>query len=63
MPILSIVTQVLSLIPGLVAAGHDISGLVGQAVSAINSGSTDPTDAQWQALDAQVKALQAQLNA
>lgn len=63
MAILPIIVQILTLLPSLVSAGHDIEGLVSSAISAINSGSTDPTDAQWAALDATVKQLQAQLDA
>jgi hypothetical protein len=60
--ILPIVTQVLSLIPGLVAAGVEIVSLVESTVKALQSGSTNPTDDVWQAVDAQIAANTAKLN-
>ncbi|MBN9488667.1 MAG: hypothetical protein J0H44_15625 [Alphaproteobacteria bacterium] len=61
--ILPIVTQVLSLIPGLVAAGVEIVSLVESTVKALQSGSANPTDDVWQAVDAQIAANTAKLNA
>lgn len=61
--ILAIVAQVLALLPSLVVTGQSIQALAEQTIAAINSGSTDPTDAQWAALDATVQQLQAQLDA
>lgn len=60
--ILPIVTQVLSLIPGLVAAGVEIVSLVESTVKALQSGSTNPSDDVWQAVDAQIAANTAKLN-
>ena len=60
--ILPIVTQVLSLIPGLVAAGVEIVTLVESTVKALQSGSTNPSDDVWQAVDAQIAANTAKLN-
>jgi len=60
--ILPIVTQVLSLIPGLVAAGVEIVSLVESTVKALQSGSTNPSDEVWQAVDAQIAANTAKLN-
>ena len=60
--ILPIVTQVLSLIPGLIAAGVEIVSLVESTVKALQSGSTNPSDEVWQAVDAQIAANTAKLN-
>jgi hypothetical protein len=61
--VLPIVVQVLGLIPGLVAAGVEIVSLVESTVKALQSGSTNPTDEVWQAVDAQIAANTAKLNA
>ena len=60
--ILPIVTQVLSLIPGLVAAGVEIVSLVESTVKALQSGSTNPSDDVWQVVDAQIASNTAKLN-
>ena len=60
--ILPIVVQVLGLIPGLVAAGLQIEGLITSTVNALNSGSTNPTDAVWQAVNDQIAANTVALN-
>jgi hypothetical protein len=60
--VLPIVVQALSLIPGLVAAGLEIVTLVESTVKALQSGSANPTDDVWQAVDAQIAANTAKLN-
>ena len=60
--VLAIVAQVLSMIPGLIAAGVAVEGLIEATVKAINSGSTDPTADVWQAVDAAIAANTAKLN-
>lgn len=60
--ILPIVAQVLGLIPGLVAAGVEIVSLVDSTVKALQSGSADPTDEVWQAVNAQIAANTVKLN-
>jgi hypothetical protein len=60
--IIAILTQIIALLPALIAAGVQIEGLVARVTAAVNSGSTDPTDAQWQAVNAELDALTAQLN-
>lgn len=60
--VLPVVVQALSLIPGLVAAGVEIVSLVESTVKALQSGSTNPTDDVWQAVDVQIAANTAKLN-
>jgi hypothetical protein len=47
----------------LIQAGVQIEGLIARVTNAVQSGSTDPTDAQWTALQGEIDALTAQLNA
>lgn len=61
--VLPIVIQAMSLIPGLVAAGIEIVTLVESTVKALQSGSTNPSDEVWMAVDAQIAANTAKLNA
>lgn len=60
--VLPIVKEVLALIPGLVAAGIAIEGVIESVVKALDSGSTDPTDNVWQAVNAQIAANTAKIN-
>lgn len=60
--ILPIVVQVLGLIPGLVAAGVEVATLIESTIAALQSGSANPTDAVWQAVDAQIAANTAKIN-
>lgn len=60
--ILPIVAQVLGLIPGFVAAGVEIVSLVQATQKALQSGSADPTDEVWQAVNAQIAANTVKLN-
>lgn len=59
--ILAIIDDVLSILPTAVAAGKDIAGMISDLRNAIAS-SSDPTDAQWQAVDAKRRDLLSQLN-
>ena len=66
MPALAIATAVLQLLPSLLQAGIDVMGLLtstNAVISQAQAEGRDPTDAEWQALDAQISALRAQLNA
>jgi len=60
--VLPIVVQVLGLIPGLVAAGVEVVSLVESTIKALQSGSVNPADAVWQAVDAQIAANTAKIN-
>lgn len=58
--------QLLSALPSLIQAGRDVTALLshGQAtLTAMQTEGRDPTPAEWEALDAQVKALQNELHA
>ena len=58
--------QVLQAIPTLIAAGQNISGLVSQSTTALNAmiaEKRNPSDAEWDALNAAIKALRDQLHA
>jgi hypothetical protein len=66
MPILAIATTVLQLLPALLQAGIDVMGLLqstNKVITDAQAAGRDPTDAEWNALDAQIGALRAQLNA
>lgn len=61
---LAITTTVLQLLPSLIQAGIDVVGLINSTnsvISAAQAAGRDPTDAEWNALDAQISALRAQL--
>lgn len=63
---LAIATTVLELLPSLIQAGINVVGLIESTSATIKlaqSENRDPTDAEWAALDAQISALRAQLNA
>lgn len=60
--ILALLAQLISMLPALIAAGVQIEGLIARVQSAVATGSTDPTDAQWSALQSEIDALTAQLN-
>jgi hypothetical protein len=59
--VLALIAEVLSLAPQLISAGMDITNLVVKARAALDANAA-PSDADWQALDAQVSALHASLN-
>ncbi len=58
--ILALVAEILSMVPQLVQAGISIAGIVSK-VEDVLAANAAPDDATWQALDQQVKDLQAQL--
>lgn len=60
--IVTLLVQIISLLPALIAAGVQIEGLVARVTDAVKSGSTDPTSDQWQAVNAELDALTKQLN-
>jgi len=61
--IIAILMQLISMLPALIAAGVQIEGLIARVQTAVASGSTDPTDEMWSALQSEIDALTAQLNA
>ena len=67
MPIaLGYAIQILGILPQLIAAGRDVTALIqqGQAVlSDAQANGREPTDADWNELNAQIKALQDELHA
>lgn len=62
MPIVAILASIIELLPQLIAAGAEVQALVQNVQAATASGATDPTDAQWQAVTAELDSLTAQLN-
>jgi len=66
MEALAYALQLLNVLPALITAGRDVSTLVTQGQAAIEAMITDkrdPTPAEWDALNAQIKALQDELHA
>ncbi len=59
--ILALVAEILSLVPQITSAGISIAGIVSKARAVLDANGA-PGDADWDALDQQVKDLQAQLN-
>lgn len=53
---------VLQALPGLIAAGRDVTQIVTEANSRVASGK-DPTDADWSWLNSQISGLQVRLHA
>ncbi len=60
--IIALLMQVITLLPALIQAGIEIQGLIKRVQDAVGSGSMDPTDAMWQAVNAEIDALRTQLN-
>lgn len=60
--IVAILAQIIAMLPGLIAAGVQIEGLIARVQAAVAGGATDPSDASWQAVNAELDALTAQLN-
>lgn len=58
----TILAQIIALLPSLIAAGVQVEGLIARVQSAAASGSPDPTDVQWAALQIEIDALTKQLN-
>ena len=61
MGITAILLQALAILPGAIRAGLEVKDLIDEINVAAQS-SSDPTDAQWQAINAKLDALTAQLN-
>lgn len=58
--IIALIAEILSLAPQIASAGISIAGIVQKARTVLDANAA-PGDADWEALDAQVKDLQAQL--
>ncbi len=59
-------TQLLGMLPSMIAAGRSITDLVqtgNAALKLMQEEGRDPTPAEWDALNAQIKALQQALHA
>lgn len=61
--IISILMQIISLLPELIQAGIKIEGLIARTLKAVESGSQDPTDAAWTAVNKELDDLTVRLNA
>lgn len=59
--IIALLAQIIALMPALIAAGVEVQGLIARVQAAVASGSADPTDAMWTALDAEVATLRSAL--
>jgi hypothetical protein len=59
--IIALISEILSLAPQIASAGISIVGIVQKARAVLDANGA-PGDADWDALDQQVKDLQAQLN-
>ena len=58
-------TQILSMLPALLSAGKNISDLLANgnaALKLMKDQNRDPTPAEWDALNAQITALRAELH-
>lgn len=65
MQALAFAIQLLDVIPSLIAAGRDVAALVsdGKAkIEAMQAENRDPTPAEWDSLNAQIKALRDELH-
>lgn len=60
--IVALLAQIIAMLPGLIAAGVQVEGLIARVQKAIAGGSADPTDEDWAAVNAELDALTAQLN-
>ncbi len=60
MPILALIAEILSLAPTLASAGISLASLYSKVRTVLDTNGS-PGDPEWDALDAQVKDLQAQL--
>lgn len=61
--IIAILMQIVTMLPDLIAAGIKIEGLIARVTTAVQSGSVDPTDVQWTAVNKELDDLTARLNA
>lgn len=59
--IVPLIAEILANIPAMIAAGISVADLLSKARAAVDANRA-PGDAEWDALDAQVVALQARLN-
>lgn len=59
--IVPILVQAIGILPGAIRAGLEVKDLIDE-ITAASESSTDPTDAQWQAINAKLDALTAQLD-
>lgn len=65
MPALLYATQLLGMLPSLLAAGKNVVDLVttgNAALKTMADENRDPTPAEWDALNAKIKALQDELH-
>jgi hypothetical protein len=60
--IVALMAQIIALLPALIAAGVQIEGLLARVEAAVAGGATDPSDASWTAVNAELDALTKQLN-
>lgn len=63
---LEVALAVLAQLPGLISAGKDVIGLVNSTKATLETAKAegrDPTNAEWDALNAQITDLRAQLHA
>jgi hypothetical protein len=59
--VVPILVQALGILPGAIRAGLEVKSLIDEITAAASS-SSDPTDAQWQAVNAKLDELTARLN-
>jgi len=59
---IALAKEVIALLPALIQLGADVSELISKTRAVLDS-TSGPGDADWDALDAKIKDLQAQLNA
>ncbi len=60
--IVALLMQVITMLPELIQAGIKIEGLIARVTTAVQSGSVDPTDVQWTAVNKELDDLTARLN-
>lgn len=60
--VLALVASVLSELPGLITAGQDVINIIDQTSVVVQNAQktgADPTAAEWEAIDSQIKSLKA----
>lgn len=60
MPVIPLLMQLLVMVPSLIQAGVDVSDIISDMRKHLENG-TEPSSAEWAALEARVQALQADL--
>lgn len=60
--IVALLTQIIVLLPDLIAAGVKIEGLIARVTKAAQGGA-DPTNVEWDAVNKELDQLTARLNA